>query len=117
MPTPLKWNEERKWLTTLTLRQPVLYLIRDHINMFIDLGKDWTTGPPSDYQRFIPMIYVFEVAFDHYELNVYVNDHNIIDKPLLRDENGMFLFSLVFSSLTKKPFLQLCLPFEELVLS
>ncbi|KAG6849567.1 hypothetical protein H0H93_007348 [Arthromyces matolae] len=89
MPTPLKWNEARKWLISLSLRQPVLYLIRDHINMFIDLGKDWTTGPPSDYQRFIPMIYAFEIALYHYELNVYVNDHNIIDKPLLRDDNAL----------------------------
>ncbi|KAG6903050.1 hypothetical protein C0995_007483 [Termitomyces sp. Mi166 len=89
MPAPLKWNEERKWLVALTLRQPVLYLIRDHINMFIDLGKDWTTGPPSDYQRYIPMIYAFEIVLHHYELNVYVNDHNIIDKPLLRDENAL----------------------------
>ncbi|KAG6900261.1 hypothetical protein C0993_000714 [Termitomyces sp. T159_Od127] len=101
MPTPLKWNEERKWLTAITLRQPVLYLIRDHINMFIDLGKDWTTGPPSDYQRFIPMIYDFKIVFHHYELNVYVNDHNIIDKPLLHDENALLtLRGLHFNLMT-----------------
>ncbi|KAG6911117.1 hypothetical protein DXG01_003857 [Tephrocybe rancida] len=89
MPTPLKWNSERRWMIALALRQPVLYLIRDHINMFIDLGKDWTTGPPTDYQRFIPTVYGFEIALHHYELNQYVNDHNIIDKPLLRDENAL----------------------------
>ncbi|KAG6832605.1 hypothetical protein H0H92_014441 [Tricholoma furcatifolium] len=89
MPTPLRWNQEREWITTLAFRQPVLYLIRDHINMFIDLGKDWTTGPPSDYQRFIPMIYTFEMTLHHYALNLYVNDHNIIDKPLIHDENAL----------------------------
>lgn len=56
--------------------------------MFTDLGKDWTTGPPTDYQRFIPMIYAFELQLHHFELNLYANDHNIIDKPLIRDENG-----------------------------
>lgn len=79
---------ERTWLVSVSLRQPVLFLIRDHINMFTDLGKDWTAGPPSDYQRFVPMIYTFKTELHHYELNMYANDHNIIDKPLIRDENG-----------------------------
>jgi hypothetical protein len=92
LPSPLKWNCERKWIVAASLRQPILYLIRDHINMFTDLGKDWTTGPPSDYQRFIPMIYAFELELHHFELNLYANDHNIIDKPLVRDENGMPCF-------------------------
>lgn len=70
------------------LRQPVLYLLRDHINMFTDLGKDWTSGPPADYQKFVPMIYRFKFEMHNYELNLYANDQNIIDKPLLRDENG-----------------------------
>lgn len=56
--------------------------------MFTDLGKDWATGPPSDYHRFVPMLYVVELELHHFELNLYVNDHNIIDKPLIRDENG-----------------------------
>ncbi|KAG5639402.1 hypothetical protein H0H81_002934 [Sphagnurus paluster] len=90
LPTPVKWNAERKWIIAVTLRQPVLYLLRDHINMFIDLGKDWTTGPPTDYQRFIPMVYTFELELHHFELNLYANDHNIIDKPLIRDENALF---------------------------
>ncbi|KAF8070507.1 hypothetical protein FPV67DRAFT_1756074, partial [Lyophyllum atratum] len=89
LPSPLKWNMERKWIIAIILRQPVLYLIRDHINMFTDLGKDWTTGPPSDYQCFIPMVYAFEIELHHYELNLYANDHNIIDKPLIRDENAL----------------------------
>lgn len=56
--------------------------------MFTDLGKDWTSGPPADYQKFVPMIYRFKFEMHNYELNLYANDQNIIDKPLLRDENG-----------------------------
>lgn len=85
---PLKWNLERKWIVAVSLRQPILYLIREHINMFIDLGRDWAAGPPSDYQRFVPMVYGLEFEMHHFELNMYANDHNIIDKPLVRDENG-----------------------------
>lgn len=56
--------------------------------MLTDLSRDWVSGPPTDFQKFVPMIYVFRLELHHYEWNLYVNDHNIIDKPLLRDENG-----------------------------
>lgn len=59
--------------------------------MFTDLAKDWTSGPPSDYQRFIPMIYTMQLEMNHFELNLYANDHNIIDKPNTKDENGQSL--------------------------
>ena len=88
MPTPLAWNGERTWKFSVFLRQPVLYLLRDHINLFTDLGKDWASGPPTDWQRFVPTIYQVKVQMHHSELNLYLNDHNIIDKPLLREENS-----------------------------
>lgn len=88
MPTPLLWNAERTWTFAVFLRQPSLYLLRDHINMFTDLSKDWTSGPPTDYQKFIPMVYLFQLEMHHFQVNLYVNDQNIIDKPLNRDENG-----------------------------
>ncbi|KAJ7680397.1 hypothetical protein DFH06DRAFT_1404238 [Mycena polygramma] len=89
LPAPLQWNALRTWKVGISLRLPVLYLLRDHINMFTDLGKDWSAGPPSDYHRFVPTVYVVELELHHYELNLYVNDHNIIDKPLIRDENAL----------------------------
>jgi hypothetical protein len=67
----------------------VLYLLRDHINMLTDLGNDWSTGPPSNPNTWIPMTYGVALDLRNYELNMYVNDHNIIDKPLLREENGV----------------------------
>lgn len=88
MPAPLKWNGLRQWSFAISLRQPCLYLLRDHINMFADLGKDWSTGPPSDYNTFTPMIYMVDLDLHHYNINLYVNDHNIIDKPSIKEENG-----------------------------
>lgn len=90
MPSPVQWNGERYWTFAVSLRQPVIYILRDHINMFTDLGKDWVSGPPTEYHRFIPMVYTFELDMHHFELNLYGNDQNIIDKPLVRDENGDF---------------------------
>ncbi|KAH7874742.1 uncharacterized protein C8R40DRAFT_1171340 [Lentinula edodes] len=90
LPSPLKWKAQRTWNVGVTLRRPTLYLIRDHINMFTDLGKDWSSGSPHDYQRFIPMIYQIQLDMHYYELNLYANDQNIIDKPLVEDENAIF---------------------------
>lgn len=28
----------------------------------------------------------------HFELNMYTNDQNIVDKPLVKEENGTVLF-------------------------
>ncbi|EAU91786.1 hypothetical protein CC1G_04554 [Coprinopsis cinerea okayama7 len=92
-PSPLPWNQVRTWTYSITLRQPVLFLLRDHINMFTDLGKDWASGPPTDWQKFVPMIYVVKLKLHHYEINLYANDHNIIDKPLIRDENALLTLS------------------------
>ncbi|KAI8993910.1 hypothetical protein BD414DRAFT_436222, partial [Trametes punicea] len=89
LPAPLKWNGLRQWTFAISLRQPCLYLLRDHINMFTDLGKDWSTGPPSNYNLFTPMIYVIDLDMHTYEINLYVNDHNIIDKPLIREDNAL----------------------------
>ncbi|KAH9930383.1 hypothetical protein B0H21DRAFT_878964 [Amylocystis lapponica] len=89
LPTPLMWNGERQWNFTVSLRQTSLFLLRDHINMLTDLGKDWSAGPPGDYNRFIPMVYAINVDLHNYEINMYVNDHNIIDKPLIREDNTM----------------------------
>ncbi|KAJ7579122.1 hypothetical protein C8J56DRAFT_337033 [Mycena floridula] len=93
LPAPLVWNEERIWTIALSFRQPILYLLRDHINMFTDLGKDWASGPPSDHHRFVPTLYAIELDLHHFELNLNANDHNIIDKPLISDENALFTLS------------------------
>lgn len=89
LPSPLKWNAPRTWSVNVAMRQPVLYLLRDHINMFVDLAKDWASGPPHDFFRFVPVTYVINLDLHRYEWNMYANDHNIIDKPLVKDDNGI----------------------------
>jgi hypothetical protein len=96
MPSPLKWDASRQWTFAVLLNQPIFYLLRDHINMFTDLGKDWSSGPPSNYMTWVPMRYVVNLDFHNYEITFYVNDHNVIDKPLLQEENGMSPFLQIF---------------------
>ena len=35
------------------------------------------------------MRYAVDLDLRNYVIHTYVNDHNIIDKPLLREENGL----------------------------
>lgn len=77
----------------------MLYLLRDHINMFTDLGKDWASGPPSDWQRWVPIVYAVNLNLHRYEVNFYANDQNIIDKPSVREENGKHLSRIPLSIL------------------
>ncbi|KAG1839020.1 hypothetical protein DFJ58DRAFT_813100 [Suillus subalutaceus] len=88
-PSPLVWNAERLWSFSISLRQPVIYLLRDHINMFTDLTRDWTFGPPTEWNLFVPTIYALELDLHQFELNLYANDQNIIDKPLVKGENTL----------------------------
>ncbi|OJA20857.1 hypothetical protein AZE42_02968 [Rhizopogon vesiculosus] len=88
-PSPLVWSAERRWSFSVSLRQPVMYLLRDHVNMFTDLTRDWTSGPPTGWNNFVPTIYVLELHLHQFELNLYANDQNIIDKPLVKGENTL----------------------------
>lgn len=65
------------------------YIIRDQINMFTDLGKDWSSGPPSDFNTFVPMIYGLSVSFQGgFDINLFANDHNVIDRPSDKQDNS-----------------------------
>lgn len=71
--------------------------------MFTDLSKDWASGPPGHPEHFIPMLYKVEIDMYNYEINTYVNDHNIIDKPLIREENGKQSFFIRSTKLIWSP--------------
>jgi len=57
--------------------------------MFADLGKDWATGPPNDFNTYIPMMYGVDLKLvDDFAINLYANDHNVIDRPLDMIDNS-----------------------------
>jgi hypothetical protein len=88
MPAPLKWNDHREWTVSVSFQRPVIYILRDHINMVTDLIKDWISGPPSEYHRFVPTTYRMGFDMRFFEMYLYINDHNIVDRPLAREDNG-----------------------------
>jgi hypothetical protein len=91
LPSPLAWKALRQWNFAITLRTPVLYLLRDHVNMFTDLSKDWSSGPTTPLHLWIPMIYSIDLTLRSYTINLYANDFNIIDTPLQKDSNSLSL--------------------------
>lgn len=62
-------------------------LLRDHITLLTDIAKDWTSGPPGDYEHFVPFHYAMDVKVTDYALRLYVNDHNIINNPSMIQDN------------------------------
>ena len=62
--------------------------MRDYITLLTDLGKDWSSGPPNDFHRWIPAVYTIQFEFRDYALQLFLNDHNIIDYPQSIEENG-----------------------------
>lgn len=99
MPSPHSWRAERKWEVQVNLEKPNIKLLRDHINLLIDTMGDWTSVPPpespeeakrmkaEEYERFVPTIYAIGVSLNKYRLDLYANDHNIVDWPLSHLDN------------------------------
>lgn len=97
MPAPLQWDAPRRWNFDISFGTPTVYLLRDHVTLITDLIGDWTTGPPSDFDTFIPMTYGFKFSLKDYRINLYLNDHNVVDHPLSDGRNSACFRSSVFS--------------------
>ncbi|KAG8952761.1 hypothetical protein FRC04_003684 [Tulasnella sp. 424] len=93
MPSPLQWDAYRQWTFDLSFTNPVLYLLRDHTTLITDLIGDWTSGPPSDFNTWVPTDYVLKFGLKDYTVNMYANDHNVIDHPLSDNRNSLFVMT------------------------
>ncbi|KAI5479573.1 hypothetical protein MNV49_003310, partial [Pseudohyphozyma bogoriensis] len=91
LPSPLVWDEERTWSIDVTVSKPEINLLRDHITLFSDIAKDWTSGPPGDYEHFVPFHYAFSLNLTDYTLRLFVNDHNIIISPSALEDNTFII--------------------------
>ena len=93
LPSPLFWEALRTWTVDVTLAKPDISLLRDHITLMSDIAKDWTSGPPGNYQHFVPFLYAFNLTIIDYTLRLFVNDHNIINNPSTLEDNCNALFA------------------------
>ena len=74
LPMPLVWDALHIWTINVTLDEPELYLLRDHTYLLTDVVRDWTSGPPVDYEHFIPFIYKLNLSLSNFRLNLYLNE-------------------------------------------
>ncbi|KAF0369743.1 fermentation associated protein [Gigaspora margarita] len=91
LPSPLVWNQSRTWEFDIYFMEAEIFLLRDHITLFQDLIKDWTSGPSPDKLHFIPIKYKFNPRFTNFKLYLYVNEHNIINDPTDIGENTFII--------------------------
>ncbi|KAJ2957271.1 hypothetical protein NQZ79_g6974 [Umbelopsis isabellina] len=88
MDSPLIWNSHRTWNFNLSLSQPVIYLLRDHIFLLQDLVKDWTAESTTDLAHCIPITYNIQLKLNNVMLYLCVNQDNIINNPNVIDDNA-----------------------------
>ncbi|KAI9492938.1 hypothetical protein BDB00DRAFT_872979 [Zychaea mexicana] len=88
MHSPIVWNTHREWEFNGSVREPQVFLLRDHVFLFQDLIKDWTSTPPADLLHFIPVTYNFTVNIHEPLIYLCVNEHNIISNPNALDDNA-----------------------------
>lgn len=56
------------------MEQPEVFFLRDHAYLLTDIIRDWTSGEPVTYNRFIPFTYILNLAFTDYKLHLYLNE-------------------------------------------
>ncbi|KAI8069940.1 hypothetical protein BC940DRAFT_271416 [Gongronella butleri] len=93
MPSPLVWNEHREWKFSGALKRPEIFLLRDHITLFQDLIKDWTSGPSADLAHFVPITYTIDLAIPDPKVYLCVNEHNIINNPNSVEDNAYIILA------------------------
>ncbi|OBT66306.1 hypothetical protein VE03_04296 [Pseudogymnoascus sp. 23342-1-I1] len=88
---PLGWNAFHTWKFDFISNGMELFILREHIFLFIDLIDDWTSGPPPDYLTFTPFHYLLKLQFGDLKLYLNVNDSNIINNPSDFDDNSFLI--------------------------
>ncbi|KFX99623.1 hypothetical protein O988_03738 [Pseudogymnoascus sp. VKM F-3808] len=90
---PLGWNAFHTWKFDFISNEMELFILREHIFLFIDLIDDWTSGPPPDYLTFTPFHYLLKLQFGDFKLYLNVNDSNIINNPSDLDDNAFLILN------------------------
>lgn len=84
---PLQWNGHHDWIFDVKSNGVELFILREHVFLFIDLVDDWAGGPPQEYLTFSPFKYVANLHLTDFEIFLNVNDANIINNPSDFDDN------------------------------
>ena len=92
MEYPLGWNEKATWGINLNTSDLEAFLLREHITLIADILSDFSSGQPTPYELFRPLMYYFAWKINGYSIHLNVNDHNIVNDPLDFNENCYLSF-------------------------
>lgn len=56
------------------MEYPEAFFLRDHAYLLTDMVRDWTSGEPVTYNRFVPFIYDLNLSLKDYKLHLYLNE-------------------------------------------
>ncbi|TID16697.1 hypothetical protein CANINC_004149 [Pichia inconspicua] len=79
---PLQWNSLAEWNFENISNGASLYLLREHVTLLTDLFGDFSSGEPTPYELFRPMLYHFTWKMYDYSFFLNINEQNIINNPL-----------------------------------
>jgi len=86
---PLEWNRLRNWSFNVHSEGLELFILRDHVYLLTDLISDWTSGPPGEFNTFVPFNYRLRLVLPNFKIHLNVNDSNIINSPSDTSDNTL----------------------------
>lgn len=85
---PLTWNTLRSWQFTIASQSMSMFLLRDHMFLLTDLIGDFTSGPPTAQDAFVPYRYDLDFDLHHSTLYLNTNTADVIQHPTKFDSNN-----------------------------
>lgn len=95
LPTTIKWNSRREWIFTLNAEKPKIFLLKEHTELFADLGRDFSFGPLIPLEFFIPITYTIKGVLLNYQGFFCANQFNVIAVHNDLDENCRYSFNFL----------------------
>jgi hypothetical protein len=91
---PREWNGLYDWEYGLEFRHPRVFMLYDHVYVINDIIKDWMfPGDAVPMERFMPMIYRYNIRLVSYEIILNVNEKNVIESFNDFENNAHFVLA------------------------
>lgn len=89
---PLQWNGLQNWKINNTSYGAKTFFLREHVTLLTDLLKDFSSGPPVQYELFTPVKYHINWYIVDFYIYLNINDLNIINNPSDFEDNTLVSF-------------------------
>lgn len=91
---PLKWNGAQSQQYSVTLGDPTIWLLNEHIALISDTISDFASGPATPVNYFVPCTYEIPISATNATLKLSLNEKNIVDHHNEPKENVYLTLSM-----------------------